>query len=114
MQSSGRPGRREANVVGYCIGGTLTASALAYMTAANDTRVASVSANKYGYWMSKAPADPEAWLGGAEFQQGSWWTDWAQWIARYRGDQVPARQPGSGEVAAIEDAPGSYVQVRAA
>jgi polyhydroxyalkanoate synthase subunit PhaC len=34
-------GEAEANVVGYCIGGTLTASALAYMTATNDRRVAS-------------------------------------------------------------------------
>src|SRR5215468_7535268 len=32
-------GESEANVVGYCIGGTLTASALAYMTATNDQRV---------------------------------------------------------------------------
>jgi len=73
------------------------------------------SANKYGYWMGKAlPADPEAWLGGAKFHQGSWWTDWTKWIARHGGGQVPARQPGSGELAAIEDAPGSYVQVRVA
>jgi polyhydroxyalkanoate synthase len=71
------------------------------------------SANKYGYWMSKAlPADPDAWLSGAEFHPGSWWTDWTKWVARHGGGQVPARQPGSGELAAIEDAPGSYVQVR--
>jgi polyhydroxyalkanoate synthase len=28
--------------------------------------------------------------------------------------RVPAREPGAGTLPAIEDAPGSYVQVRAA
>jgi polyhydroxyalkanoate synthase len=73
------------------------------------------SANKYGYWTSKAsPADPETWLRGAEYHQGSWWADWTKWVARRGGGHVPARQPGSGELAAIEDAPGSYVKVRIA
>src|SRR5262245_10314124 len=36
-------GEAEANVVGYCIGGTLTASALAYMAAKKDARVASAT-----------------------------------------------------------------------
>jgi polyhydroxyalkanoate synthase len=73
------------------------------------------SANKYGYWTNKAlPADPETWLAAADYQAGSWWTDWNKWIARHGGGKVPARQPGSGELAAIEDAPGSYVQVRSA
>jgi polyhydroxyalkanoate synthase len=71
------------------------------------------SANKYGYWTSKSKsADPETWLNGATFHEGSWWTDWAKWIADYGGGQVPAREPGSSELAAIEDAPGSYVRVR--
>jgi polyhydroxyalkanoate synthase subunit PhaC len=29
------------------------------------------------------------------------------------GAQVPAREPGGGELPALEDAPGSYVAVRA-
>ena len=71
------------------------------------------SANKYGYWTSKSlPADPETWMNGATYHEGSWWTDWAKWIADYGGGQVPAREPGSGKLAAIEDAPGSYVRVR--
>jgi poly[(R)-3-hydroxyalkanoate] polymerase subunit PhaC len=73
------------------------------------------SANKYGYWTNKAlAADPEAWLERAEYCEGSWWTDWTKWMARHGGGQVPARQPGSGALPAIEDAPGSYVQVRVA
>ena len=71
------------------------------------------SANKYGYWTGESlPADPETWLNGAKFHQGSWWTDWGKWIAGHGGGQVPSRQPGGGELAAIEDAPGSYVRVR--
>jgi hypothetical protein len=66
------------------------------MTATNDTRVASVSANKYGYWMSKAlPADPEARLGGAEYHQGSWWTDWTKWVARHGVDELRRISPAA-------------------
>jgi polyhydroxyalkanoate synthase len=71
------------------------------------------SSKKYGYWTGKAlPTDPEAWLTGADFNEGSWWTDWARWIARHGGGQVDAREPGGGALAVIEDAPGSYVKVR--
>jgi polyhydroxyalkanoate synthase len=73
------------------------------------------AANKYGYWTGKSlPADPEKWLKGAKFHQGSWWEDWEKWLAGHGGGEVPAREPGSGDLAAIEDAPGSYVQVRVA
>jgi polyhydroxyalkanoate synthase len=73
------------------------------------------SANKYGYWTNeKLSADPETWLKGATYHEGSWWTDWAAWVATHGGGQVPSRQPGGGKLAAIDDAPGSYVKVRAA
>jgi polyhydroxyalkanoate synthase subunit PhaC len=73
------------------------------------------SANKYGYWTNETlSAEPEIWLKGAAYHEGSWWTDWATWIGGHGNGQVPARQPGSGKIAAIEDAPGSYVKVRAA
>ena len=36
-------GEREANVIGYCLGGTLLASTLAYMAAKRDTRVKSAT-----------------------------------------------------------------------
>jgi len=73
------------------------------------------SANKYGYWTNEKPAaSPESWLENASYHEGSWWTDWARWAAQHGGGQVPSRQPGDGELAPIEDAPGSYVRVRAA
>jgi polyhydroxyalkanoate synthase len=73
------------------------------------------SAEKYGYWTGETlPAEPEAWLKAADFHPGSWWTDWGRWLAGHAGEQVPAREPGGADLAALEDAPGSYVTVRAA
>ena len=73
------------------------------------------SANKYGYWTNdKLKQAPDAWLKGAAYKEGSWWSDWAQWVGEFGDGQVPAREPGSGKLAPIERAPGSYVAVRAA
>ena len=44
---------------------------------------------------------------------GSWWPDWLKWIAPKSGKKVKARIPGEGKLKAIEDAPGSYVKVKA-
>jgi polyhydroxyalkanoate synthase subunit PhaC len=68
---------------------------------------------KYGHWInSDQPADPEAWFHGATEMAGSWWPDWQRWILASSREQVAARQPGDRDLAAIEDAPGSYVKVR--
>ncbi len=72
------------------------------------------SANKYSYWTNESvPPTPEDWLAGATQNSGSWWTDWGNWIPAHAGDKVRARVPGSGKLKALEDAPGSYVKVRA-
>jgi polyhydroxyalkanoate synthase len=72
------------------------------------------AAKKYGYWTNaRLPADAEQWLKGAAQHPGSWWTDWAQWVARHAGERVPARVPGKGKLKVIEPAPGSYVKMRA-
>ncbi len=69
---------------------------------------------KYGYWTNaELPTDPESWLAGAVRHEGSWWHDWAVWNGANAGDMVPARKPGDGELKPIEDAPGSYVRIRA-
>jgi poly[(R)-3-hydroxyalkanoate] polymerase subunit PhaC len=71
------------------------------------------AANKYSYWTNpKLPATPEAWLKGASQHPGSWWPDWAGWIAQHGGDKVPARVPGKGKLKVIEDAPGAYARMR--
>jgi polyhydroxyalkanoate synthase subunit PhaC len=72
------------------------------------------SANKYGYWTNDALAESaDAWLAGAKHAAGSWWTDWARWAAEKGGDKVPARKPGDGKLKVLENAPGSYVMMRA-
>ena len=71
------------------------------------------AANKYSHWTNpKAPSDPEEWLQGAHQHAGSWWVDWAKWVASHAGDKIPARKIGSGKLKPIEDAPGSYVLVK--
>lgn len=71
-------------------------------------------ANKYTYWVNaKKAKTPEAWLAGATENPGSWWTDWQSWVEKNAGPQVAVRQPGDGPLPVIEDAPGSYVTVKA-
>ncbi len=68
------------------------------------------AAGKYNHWINtKLPKSPEAWLEGARSVPGSWWPEWQKWVVRHAGGQVPARQPGDGRLAPIEDAPGRYV-----
>ena len=68
---------------------------------------------KYNHWVNDSvPATPEAWLEGATEMAGSWWPDWNRWVTAFAPERVPARVPGTGKLAAIEDAPGSYVKVK--
>ena len=75
--------------------------------------------NKYDYLVdtrnsatAQLHADPDQWLAQATRQSGSWWPDWQQWLNGHCTEQVPARNPGSKQYPAIEDAPGSYVAKR--
>ena len=68
------------------------------------------AANKYGYWTNPTcPPDPNNWFEGATAHTGSWWPAWIEWLKPYAGEMVAARSP----VKALEDAPGSYVRVKA-
>ena len=69
--------------------------------------------NKYGYWTADAlPDDSQDWFKSASKNEGSWWTDWQQWIEKSADKKVPARQPGSDKFKAIEAAPGLYANQR--
>jgi polyhydroxyalkanoate synthase len=69
------------------------------------------SANKYFYMTNDdVPARVEDWIAGAERTEGSWWPHWDAWLSSRSGGRVPARVPGAGALAVIEDAPGSYVR----
>ncbi|HEY0294963.1 MAG TPA: class I poly(R)-hydroxyalkanoic acid synthase [Bordetella sp.] len=75
--------------------------------------------NKRSYWVAPPgqaglPGDPNAWLNHAEEHPGSWWTDWAQWLAPHGGKRVRAPgRLGGANYEPIEAAPGRYVKVRA-
>jgi len=69
---------------------------------------------KYGWWTSRQrPADPDRFLAGAQRYEGSWWPDWAAWLARRSGARVAPRDPAAGPLRPLADAPGQYVLERA-
>jgi polyhydroxyalkanoate synthase len=70
---------------------------------------------KYNHWVNEAlPPSSQEWLDGATELAGSWWSDWNRWVTAKAPGLVPARATCNGQMPAIEDAPGSYVQVKAA
>ena len=70
-------------------------------------------AKKYQHWTNEAlPATVEEWMAGSSEHPGSWWPNWAAWLAQRSGPMVPARDPAKGPLTPIEDAPGSFVKVR--
>jgi polyhydroxyalkanoate synthase len=73
------------------------------------------AAGKYQYWTNDKIKDITLadWMKTATEHKGSWWPDWRQWLESLDAEQVPARAVGSEEMPPIEDAPGSYVKVRA-
>ena len=60
------------------------------------------------------PASAASWLEQATEHAGSWWPDWAAWLAAQSGPLRPAPKAyGGGGHKVIEPAPGRYVKVRA-
>ena len=56
-------------------------------------------------------AEAEEWRRATATQQGSWWPDYAAWLAARSGGQVAAPGSlGSSRFRVIEPAPGSYVR----
>jgi polyhydroxyalkanoate synthase subunit PhaC len=70
--------------------------------------------NRRNYWTCNViPPQAEDWLAAAASCAGSWWPDWAAWLAERSGAQVPApTEPGNANHRPIEPAPGRYVRVR--
>jgi polyhydroxyalkanoate synthase len=73
------------------------------------------SLGKYQYWTNDSIKNVTLaqWLKGASEHKGSWWPDWREWLQSIDPEQVPARAVGTAAMPPIEDAPGSYVRVRA-
>jgi polyhydroxyalkanoate synthase subunit PhaC len=72
---------------------------------------------KYNHYLpsdgsAPLPATADEWFAGLTEHKGSWWPDWAKWLAVRSGPMVPARIPGDGELGIVCDAPGTYVLVK--
>jgi polyhydroxyalkanoate synthase subunit PhaC len=67
--------------------------------------------DKARYQVAKdCPEDPREWLRHAETCHGSWWPDYARWLAERCGEEKAApAEPGGGGLVPICDAPGTYV-----
>ncbi|WP_206378253.1 PHA/PHB synthase family protein [Sneathiella limimaris] len=73
-------------------------------------------AKKYQYWTNssrKKYETAEDWFADATEHPGSWWPHWDKWLSKKSGKKVPARDPSKGKLKPLEDAPGSYVKVKA-
>jgi polyhydroxyalkanoate synthase len=72
------------------------------------------SKGKYHHSVNTAlPETLDEWKAHAERRPGSWWPYWIDWLNAHSPGKAPARWPGDGDLAPIEDAPGSYVRVKA-
>ncbi|MBR0775398.1 class I poly(R)-hydroxyalkanoic acid synthase [Bradyrhizobium diazoefficiens] len=73
------------------------------------------ASNKYQYWTNDniKGVNVADWMKGAVEHKGSWWPDWREWLGGLDPEEVPARRVGSDALPPLEDAPGSYVRVRA-
>ena len=73
------------------------------------------ASGKYQYWTNDNIRDVSLsdWIKAAQEHKGSWWPDWREWLSSIDPEEVPARAVGSEALPPIEDAPGSYVKVRA-
>jgi polyhydroxyalkanoate synthase len=79
----------------------------------------SVAKNKRSYWAfdtdgASPPETADGWLAGAAERKGSWWPEWAKFLAEFGGEQVPApAELGNAQYRPGEPAPGRYVKARA-
>ena len=73
------------------------------------------SKNRRSFWVGEGlPVDPQAWLDAAKEVPGSWWRDWAAWLATHGGAKRKARKTlGNAAHKPLEPAPGRYVREKA-
>ena len=63
-----------------------------------------------GYWTNDKPTESaQQWFEGAEHHDGSWWSDWLEWLKTRSGEQVTPPSMGSEVHQPITPAPGKYV-----
>jgi len=64
-----------------------------------------------GYWLNEQPAETaEEWLKSATQCEGTWWTDWTDWLKDRSGEEISApTNLGSTKFPPLLPAPGTYV-----
>lgn len=63
--------------------------------------------NKYGFFTNPhVPFDPDTWIQSATKTEGSWWTEWLEWVVSYGNETIEPLTT----YPFIEAAPGSYVR----
>jgi polyhydroxyalkanoate synthase len=67
-----------------------------------------------GYWTNphSAAASADAWMKGATRNEGSWWSDWLEWLRPRSGKRVAPPSMGSAAHPPLVAAPGTYVLER--
>jgi polyhydroxyalkanoate synthase subunit PhaC len=66
-----------------------------------------------GYWTNPAAAsNADEWMAGAKRNDGSWWSDWLEWLRPRSGERVPIPTMGNAAHPPLTPAPGSYVLER--
>lgn len=70
-----------------------------------------VTPPKRKFWVADAHrADStEEWRTRAVEQEGSWWTDWMEWLKPKCGEEIPAPPVDNKKFPALAPAPGTYV-----
>jgi polyhydroxyalkanoate synthase len=78
------------------------------------------SKKKRSYWTNdelkrkNGKLDAEEWMKGATEHPGSWWPEWAAFLAEHGGKDVkPPAKPGNAQYQPVEAAPGRYVKAKA-
>ena len=69
------------------------------------------SSQRRHYWTNELLTDdPDDWFARAESHRGSWWPDWAAWLAKHGGARRAApKRTGSTHFKPLAPAPGTYV-----
>jgi polyhydroxyalkanoate synthase len=63
-----------------------------------------------GYWTNDRRAkSADEWMEGATKHDGSWWTDWGQWLKARSGELVAPPSMGNEKYRPLVPAPGTYV-----
>ena len=69
---------------------------------------------KYSHWVDgPSVSNVKTWLAKATEHPGSWWPHWLEWLRKHDRTEVSPRIPGNGMLKPLENAPGSYVKVKA-